>query len=77
VTHPAEILDMSRSQRLLLIFINATAAASSFVGSWLVADRIDWFPFPILIIFAGIAGCGYFTSRAESIRRSMREPGSR
>jgi hypothetical protein len=64
---------VSRSHARALILVNATAAASSFVGSWLVADHIPWVPFPILIVTGGLIGCGYFTSRAEAIRRSMRK----
>jgi hypothetical protein len=65
---------MTRSQARLLILLNATAAASSFVGSLLLADRLTHVPF--LGIVLGLIGCGYFTNRAERIRRSMRRPDS-
>ena len=71
MARPAELLGMSRSEGLLLIFLNATAAASSFVGSLLLADRLTHIPF--LGIALGLIGCGYFTRRAERIRRSMRD----
>jgi hypothetical protein len=65
---------MTRSQARLLIFLNATAAASSFVGSLLLADRLTHVP--ILGIVLGLIGCSFFTNRAERIRRSMKSPDS-
>jgi hypothetical protein len=63
---------MSRSEARLLILVNATAAASSFVGSLIVADWISWTPVPLLVVAVGLVGCGYFVRRAEGIRQSMR-----
>jgi hypothetical protein len=63
---------MTRWEARLLILVNATAAASSFVGSLLLADRLTHVP--LLGIAVGLIGCAYFTRRAEAVRRSMRGP---
>jgi hypothetical protein len=66
-------IGMRRSEARLLVLVNATAAASSFVGSLIVADWIAWTPVPLLVVVVGLIGCGYFVGRAEAIRRSMHD----
>ena len=70
-TPRADYIGMRRSEAGLLIL--ATAAASSFVGSLIVADWIAWTPVPLLVVVMGLIGCGYFVGRAEAIRRSMHD----
>jgi hypothetical protein len=72
-TPRADYIGMRRSEARLLILVNATAAASSFVGSLIVADWIAWTPVPLLVVVVGLIGCGYFVGRAEAIRRSMHD----
>jgi hypothetical protein len=60
-----------RGSQTLLVFINAFAAASSFVGAILVAGRVpDMLAIPTWIV--GFIGLGYFLKRAEHHRESLR-----
>jgi hypothetical protein len=66
-----------RGSQTLLIFVNAFAAASSFVGAILIAGRApDLLAIPTFIV--GFIGLGYFLKRAEHHRESLRrEQGDR
>jgi hypothetical protein len=61
-----------RRHTVLLIGVNAFAAASSFVASWFVGAQLAVFPLPILAVVLGLVGVAHFTRRAEELHRSLR-----
>ena len=60
---------VSAGPRKLLIFVNAFAAAASFVGAWLIADRMPFIELKWATVVGGFATLAYFTRRAESLRQ--------
>ncbi len=60
-----------RTQAIVLIFVNATAAAASFVGSILLTARLNFAP-GFLGLAVGLFGLGFFVKQAEAQREKLR-----
>jgi hypothetical protein len=60
-----------RTQAIVLIFVNATAAAASFVGSILLTAQLNFTP-GFVGLAVGLLGLGYFVKQAEAQRAKLR-----
>jgi hypothetical protein len=59
------------SHATLLVLLNATAAAASFVTAFFLAERVADSLEPLVIVL-GLVGVAFFTRQAEAYRRLRR-----